>query len=82
MIQTNRAPVARRVSQASGVVGIARADMRLDVGDGDARAFDEAAGRLDARLECGEVSLRLQRVARRDQPPDAVEAEASSAQSG
>src|SRR5208282_181920 len=58
------------------IVGIAGADMGLDVRHGDARAGYEATGGLDARLQGGEVRLRFQGVARRHQPPDAIEAEA------
>src|SRR5690348_6301318 len=54
---------------------VARAEPRLDVGRLDARIAGGDDGGGEARLEGGHAACRLQRVLRRDEPPDLVEIE-------
>ena len=56
--------------------------MRLDVCHAHARPGDEAAGRLNARMQRGEVGLRFKRIARRDQPPHPIEGKSCQGQAG
>src|SRR3984885_361193 len=68
---------ARRsaLKPAQRVIGEARAYLRLNVGDHDARPDIEPARGLDAGVERRQASQRFQRIAGRHQPPDAVERE-------
>ena len=48
MIQTKRTFGARRLSQAIGVIGVSRADFRLEAGHGDARIVGQQTRGRDA----------------------------------
>src|SRR5216684_1278595 len=65
------------LEDAQRVGGIARTQPRLDIGDLDARIVDDGCGGSDALDQRGHAAHRLQRVLRRDEPPDLVEAEAA-----
>jgi len=65
-----------------GFVGVARPDLGLESGDGDARIARQAPRRFDPRAHLGEARRQLQRVARRRQPPQAVEAQPPQRQLG
>src|ERR1700722_1705796 len=75
---------ARRsaLEPAQRVKGEARAYLRLDVGDHNARPDVEPARRLDAGVERRQASQRFQRIGRRHQPPDAVEREPAQRKPG
>jgi hypothetical protein len=59
---------------ANGVDRVAGADLRLDIGDVDARMPGTRPRRRDAGSERGQFPDILQRISGRHQPPDAVEA--------
>ena len=59
-----------------GFVAVARADFGLEIGDVDARVMGERLRGLDALLERRETACVLERIARRHQPPHAVETDA------
>src|SRR5260221_5828258 len=56
---------------------VAGAEPRLDVGDLDARILRQRRGRGEALGERRHAAHRLQRILRRDQPPDLIEREPS-----
>ena len=56
-----------------GVVGVARADLRLEACDHDARMVGERAGGLHAQGERRQAVIRFEGIARRHEPPDLVE---------
>lgn len=60
---------------AEGVGGEARAEPRLEIGDLDARMARQGPGALEAVAKRCHAFDRLQRILRRDQPPDLVEVE-------
>ena len=57
------------------VIGVSRLDDSFETGHVDARVMRERAGGRDALRQRGEPAGVLERIARRDQPPDAVELE-------
>src|SRR5215470_4720462 len=58
----------------NGLVGVAGSDLRLEVGDVDARMARERARGTDALGQRRKAARVLERVARRYQPPHAIEA--------
>jgi hypothetical protein len=64
------------LQRRNGVGGVAGAEPRFEVEDPDPRVAGQAGCLGAALLEAGHAALRLQRVLRRDQPPDLVEIEA------
>ena len=75
MIQTKRTAGRPAHEPRQRVVGVARADLRLDVGDRHPRTAGQPARGLDPLVERGELGQGFERIAGRHQPPDPVEAE-------
>jgi len=61
--------------RAQRVGGVTRAQPRLDIGNPDALVADDRRGGCDAVGERRHAVDRLQRILRRDEPPDLVELE-------
>src|SRR5579871_3773173 len=64
------------LQRRDGVGGVAGAEPRFEVEDPDPWMAGQTDRLGAALLEVGHAALRLQRVLRRDQPPDLVEIEA------
>ncbi len=61
-----------------GIAGKAGAEPRLDPGRDDAAAIGDGAGGFEAGGERRHAGPRLERIARRDQEPDLVEAQGAA----
>ena len=73
MIQTKRPRRSTGAKAASVASGGARAELLLEIGDDEARVARDLAGYLQALVIVAIAVGLLQRVLRRDQPPDPVE---------
>ena len=76
MIQTKCTPRGAPPQPGDRLVGEARADLRLEAGDGDAR--DRAPARAPPRSAhriSASPAVDFERIARRDEPPQPVEAQ-------
>ena len=75
MIQTKWTSGQRRQDIGDRVVGVARADLRLDGADIDARMLRQGTNGGYPSLKGLQVARVLERIARRNQPPDPIKAD-------